>query len=313
MEQLNLFGEDENSVQQATEGPIASERVAEMVRAFPKLYLGTSSWSFPGWKGLIYAEEYGETKLAQLGLRAYSRVGLFRTVSLDRTYYRPMTVSEYKTLSSQVPETFRFVVKAPRDLLVPGGSGFDLVRFTREFVEPTQRGLGEKLGVILIQFPPGTQAEYGSTFVSQLRELLKSLPRGPVYSLEVRDEELLGPHLQQAMIGTGCALCASIHPRLPGLDQQFLRVPPTPEVPLVFRWNLRPSLGYLEARARFRPFSSLVTEDPGRRTMLAQLALRALQAERAVYVTANNKAEGCAPLTILHFLEELSTLKNKFR
>lgn len=228
MEQLNLFGEEDTTVKAATESPLVSESVRELIRLFPNLYLGTSSWSFPGWKGLVYAEEYGESRLAQQGLAAYSQIDLFRTVSLDRTYYRPMLAEEYRVLSAQVPDQFRFVVKAPRDLLVLEPEGFDLARFNREFLIPTVQGLGDKLGVILLQFPPGTRAELGPAFISQLGCFLRELPREPAFSLEVRDEELLGPELHRALSETNCTLCASIHPRLPGLDQQLLKVPPLP-------------------------------------------------------------------------------------
>lgn len=309
MEQLNLFGEEESIVTPSLPGPLDSLEIRERLARFPNLYLGTSSWSFPGWKALVYSDEHTENRLAQSGLRAYSSIPLFRTVSLDRTYYRPISVEDYQRLSRQVPSEFRFVVKAPRELLVPGPEGFDINLFIERFVEPTVEGLGEKLGVVLLQFPPGTRVEHGADFVPQLARFLAQLPKGIFYSLEIRDEELLSRELHTALKETSCGLCASIHPRLPGPDKQLLAVPPTPRIPIVFRWNLRPSLDYQEAKSRFRPFSSLQLEDPVRRSVLARLVRRALEAERTVYLTVNNKAEGCAPLSILSFLEELSSVK----
>ncbi|MFX6450720.1 DUF72 domain-containing protein, partial [Acinetobacter baumannii] len=47
------------------------------------------------------------------GLAAYAAHPLLRTVSLDRNFYRPLTVSQYQRYAEQVPEDFRFVVKAP--------------------------------------------------------------------------------------------------------------------------------------------------------------------------------------------------------
>lgn len=292
----------------APEGPLRGPQVENLAGLFPGLYLGTSSWSFPGWEGLVYDRQYPETRLAQSGLSAYSAIPLFRTVSLDRTYYRSMTVEEFQKLRAQVPDTFRFVVKAPRDLLKPTRAGFDLATLSREFLTPLARGLGVNLGVVLLQFPPGSLAEWGSGFVTALGRLLRSLPQDLSYSLELRDEELLGPHLRAELEGTSASLCASIHPHLPDPDQQLLKVPPTVGTPIVFRWNLRPSLDYKQAKNDFSPFRQLALEDHRRRHLLARLVWRALQAGRAVYLTANNKAEGCAPLTLLKFLEELSSL-----
>lgn len=295
-------------MQPVAEGPLGGPLTEGLAENFPNLYLGTSSWSFPGWEGLVYDRHYPENRLAQSGLKAYSAHPLFRTVSLDRTYYRPMALDEFKKLRAQVPDTFRFVVKAPRDLLKPTRDGFDLATLSREFLTPAARGLGDTLGVVLLQFPPGTQADWGPEFVPALGRLLRGLPQGLSYSLELRDEELLGPRLRGELEGTSTSLCASIHPHLPDPDQQLLKVPPTMGTPVVFRWNLRPSLDYKQAKNNFSPFRQLASEDSRRRRLLARLVRRALQAGRAVYLTANNKAEGCAPLTLLKFLEELSSL-----
>ena len=79
--------------------------------------LGTSSWLFPGWTGLVFAPRSGrpapEQVLARHGLPAYAAHPLLRTVSLDRTFYAPLTPEEFAAYAAQVPATFRFVVKAP--------------------------------------------------------------------------------------------------------------------------------------------------------------------------------------------------------
>src|SRR5258706_12832907 len=55
-----------------------------------KLRMGTSSWSFPGWHGLVYAQRSTEKELAREGLREYARHPLFRTVGIDRGHYAPI-------------------------------------------------------------------------------------------------------------------------------------------------------------------------------------------------------------------------------
>jgi len=49
----------------------------------------------------------------QESLAAYAQIPLLRTVSLDRTFYAPITTIEYARYASQVPDHFSFVVKAP--------------------------------------------------------------------------------------------------------------------------------------------------------------------------------------------------------
>ena len=77
------------------------------------VYIGTSSWTYPGWAGLVWDQAYAEPLLSKHGLAAYSQHPLMRTVSLDRTFYRPLSASQYAAYAAQVPDDFRFVVKAP--------------------------------------------------------------------------------------------------------------------------------------------------------------------------------------------------------
>ena len=78
----------------------------------PGLYLGTSSWSFPGWQGLVYDRQASPSHLARHGLAAYAQHPLLRAVGLDRTYYAPLAATDFAVYAEAVPEHFRFVVKA---------------------------------------------------------------------------------------------------------------------------------------------------------------------------------------------------------
>ena len=84
--------------------PVASE-VQRIAAAIPKrVRLGTSSWSFPGWSGLVWDGVYADTALAKNGLAAYAQHPALRTVSLDRTFYRPLSASQYAAYAAQVPD-----------------------------------------------------------------------------------------------------------------------------------------------------------------------------------------------------------------
>ena len=112
--------------QKATETPPRRPRVAGQITSAPTLpehidlarrlpeqvHLGTSSWSYPGWHGLVWADELNERRLAKDGLTAYSQHPLLRTVSVDRSFYQPLSVGQYTAYASQVPGRFRFIVKA---------------------------------------------------------------------------------------------------------------------------------------------------------------------------------------------------------
>jgi hypothetical protein len=71
------------------------------------------------------------------------------------------------------------------------------------------------------------------------------------------------------------------------------------------RWNLHEGFAYEEAKARYQPFTRLVDEDIPTRVALARLCLEAVDHGHDAYVIANNKAEGCAPLTLFKLAEQI--------
>ena len=66
--------------------------------------LGTSSWFFPGWHGLVYDGVHPQVTLSRKGLAAYAEVPLLRTVSLDRTFYAPIPAVDYARYARLVKE-----------------------------------------------------------------------------------------------------------------------------------------------------------------------------------------------------------------
>ena len=47
------------------------------------LHFGTSSWSFPGWAGIVYSARRTESELAREGLREYATHPLLTTVGIS--------------------------------------------------------------------------------------------------------------------------------------------------------------------------------------------------------------------------------------
>jgi uncharacterized protein YecE (DUF72 family) len=284
--------------------------------------LGTSSWTFPGWAGLVYASRAGQDALARDGLAAYARHPLLRTVSLDRAFYRPLDAAEYAACARQVPGDFRFVVKAPARvcdavLREPGGRGvqpnplfLDAQTALDDLVRPAMAGLGEKLGVLVFQIsplPPGWLARRDA-LLARLDALLGALPAGLLAAVEVRDAAWLSPDFAGALRAHGATYCLGLHPRLPPIEEQLPMLRALWPGPLVCRWNLHRrhgARGYESAKAGYEPFDRLVDPDPATRTVLAKVAAATAAAGHPVYVTINNKAEGSAPCSVVALAEEI--------
>src|SRR5436305_1316810 len=89
-DQLALFpGLDEPEREAVAPAPVPAE-VAALGRELPsEVRLGGSTWSFPGWRGLVYDGRHSESVLAHAGLAAYAQHPLLRAVGRDRTHYAP--------------------------------------------------------------------------------------------------------------------------------------------------------------------------------------------------------------------------------
>ncbi len=316
-DQLGLFA--------AAEAPLVEPAdvapgLAAVAGALPRGFrLGTSSWAFPGWAGLVWARDYPERVLSRHGLSAYAAHPLLGTVSIDRSYYAPLSRGQYADYAAQVPENFRFVVKAPAELTAlsrPAAAGgganpgfLDAERALRLLVEPVQAGLGSRLGLVLLQFPPLPAAALQDVpgFAVALERFLASLPPALPRAVELRNPELLHPAVFGALGNTGSLYCYTVHPRALSVDDQHARLPAelTARGPLVLRWNLRPGEHYEGAKARFAPFSHLQAEDRQNRPAIVSLCRRAVAAARPAYIIANNKAEGCAPASLFRLAEEI--------
>lgn len=294
----------------------------------PDVRLGTSSWFFPGWRGLVYDGVHPQATLSRKGLAAYAQIPLLRTVSLDRTFYAPISVVDYARYASQVPEHFSFVVKAPAivcDAVMRDEAGrgkvsnphfLDAAIATREFVLPCLEGLKAKAGPLVFQVSPLPRSlvEDASLFIERLEAFFAALPRElgqlrPIYALELRNPELLTPRLMRMLSRAEVRYCVGLHDRMPEVERQEMALKALDgdaPGPLVVRWNLHRGFRYQAAKQRYEPFDRLVDEDGETRRALARMAATAFKAGRKVWITANNKAEGSAPLSVLELAREIA-------
>ena len=286
-----------------------SPEVVRVGKRLPKnLHLGTSSLSFPGWAGIVYAQQYRSAVLARHGLRAYAQHPLLNALNVDSTFYKPPDVGLLTQQAAQVPEQFRFVVKAYTGLTTAPDTPrarqrgiepvfLDASFAEREVIRPLLKAFGAKLGAVLFQFSPlgFRYTQRPETFVARLGEFLAALPRGPLYTIELRDPEILGPGYESALAASGAVHCSTVHARMPAVDTQ---VAVATAGPVIIRWMLQARDDYASAGARFAPFNRILAPDKLSRSRISGLVQRGLSAGRDVYVLAANNAEGSAPLTL---------------
>ena len=301
------------AAEQATE-------LCELAAALPDtVRFGGMSWTYPGWLGSVYGVAASEKQLAAHGLPAYAKHPLLRSVEIDRSYYEPLSADALAGYAAQVPDDFRFFVKAHEDCTVlrfplqaryGKKRGLDNARFldpeyaARAVVEPVVRGLGAKLGAILFQFSPQDMGGPGA-FVSRLHAFLSRLPGGIAYAVELRNAELFTRDYGAALADAGALHCHNVWTGMPTIPTQARLIPPAARRPLLVRWLLRQDDRYQEAMARFSPFHELREPDLENRGQVADLVARAHQHDVPVTVLVDNKAEGNAPASIAELARAL--------
>jgi uncharacterized protein YecE (DUF72 family) len=315
--------------------PDFDEALVALGEALPdEIHLGTSTWSFPGWRGLVYRDEISDTKLSREGLNAYGHHPVLGCVGIDRSFYSPLTVAQYARHAAQVPDAFRFVVKAPASVcdaalrgprggaLAPNPSFLDAALARDAFVVPCLEGLGRKAGALVFQLSPMTPQLLAdpAALIERLGDFFRALPAldafagTPVYAIEIRDASLLTPRFIRMLREARVRYCVGIHARMPDPLRQAAALALLDDEaagPLVVRWSLHAGFEYETAKAKYAPFDRLVDEDPNTREALAELAARYAMAGQPVYITVNNKAEGSAPLSCVKLAQAiLATLAN---
>ncbi len=291
------------------EARLLKERLPGNVR------FGTSSWSFPGWEGIVYPRRATASALAREGLIEYARHPLLTTVGIDRSFYAPIPREDLRAYAAQLPDGFLCCAKAPAAVTGASLPGTRAVnpdflsagRFEDEMLTPFAEEFAGHTGPFLLQFPPApreTRLTPGA-FAAALDRFLEALPSGFSYAVELRDPRLLTGEYRAVLLRHGTAHVYNAATGMPMPAEQAREVPP--EAPFVIvRLLLRPGTGYDERREEFLPFNRIVDENP--RMRLETLELIRAAGDRPVYVLVNNKAEGCAPATIRALADELAAI-----
>lgn len=304
--------------------PIDDETARLAARLDPRIRLGTSSWSFPGWVGLVYDRSANESTLARHGLAAYAQHPLFRTVGIDRTFYAPLREADFARYAADVPESFRFLVKAQDAVTSPTlwqrGSGggrqvsqpsphfLDAVYASDVVVAPFVTGLGARAGPLVFQFVPMSRSALGDPqrFIERLHGFLDALPRGPLYAVEIRNHELVCREYAEALAATGVCHCFNVHPSMPTLIEQAEQLDVARWPAVIVRWMLNRRWDYEGAQMHYAPFNRLVDEDAASRLAIVELCRRAAIPGVPIYVIVNNKAEGSSPWSVRKLAEAIA-------
>lgn len=301
--QLDLF-----EPRDAPRGPDPS--VARLAARLPQhVRFGTSSWTFPGWAGLVYHRRYRD-KAAFLhdSLEEYARYPLFRTVGIDRSFYAPLRQDELVHYARQLPADFRCAMKVWREVTTrvfthgdragrPNPRFLDPGLFAEAVWAPVRDHFAAHLGPLLVEIPPAPGAVNLDGFLARLEGFLTAAPPGAELSFELRDERLLVPAYFDLLRAHGAVHVYNYWTKMPPLAVQRALSGPLWGT-LVVRLMIPPGRRYADLRRRYESFDRLVAPQPQMREQTVALIREAEELGHEAFVLVNNKAEGSSPLTV---------------
>ena len=138
------------------------------------LYVGTSGYSYKEWKGKFYPD----TIPAKDMLSYYA--AHFQAVELNNTFYRMPQQSMIETWKTQVPDNFRFTMKASQ-LITHFKKLKDAARETKIMLQ-RYAAFDDRMGAVLYRLPPDMKKD-----IKRLETFLKHLPADPPAAFQLED------------------------------------------------------------------------------------------------------------------------------
>ncbi|HOT98197.1 MAG TPA: DUF72 domain-containing protein [bacterium] len=284
-----------------------------------KLHIGTCSWKYPSWAGLVYSAPTGIDYL-----REYAQK--YTTVEIDQWFWSlfeggkvqlPKT-TDVESYARAVPKSFTFTIKAPNSVSLthPYQGASDgpvaanpfflsaaVMRDLYERLEP----LREQIGMLFLQFEYLNRQKMASQqqFQQRVQEFRAQLPAGPPLGLEIRNSTWLNATFFEFLLAAG------IHPVLlqgywmPPVTQVYEKhralIVRHPTLMLRLMGADRQGIEKEAAGSWDRVLWSKEQELLG----IAEMIRDILAAGVELYVNINNHYEGSAPRTIARLLELL--------
>lgn len=158
------------------------------------LYVGTSGYSYKEWKGSFYPEKIKPDAM----LKFYGEQ--FRAVEINNTFYRMPKASVLEAWAAEVPDDFRFVLKASQR--ITHISRLKDCADSVEYLVDVATTLQDRLGPLLFQLPPNMKKD-----AARLGEFLKLLPPSGRAAFEFRHQSWFDEEILDLLRRHNAALC----------------------------------------------------------------------------------------------------------
>ncbi len=180
-------------------------------------WIGTSGFAYDEWKGNFYPEKIAAKDM----LRHYAE--RFPTVEINNTFYRMPKAAVLEGWAQQVPERFRFAIKASQRI-----THFQRLKDCADLLGYLFRvtdALGPQLGPLLFQLPPNFKKD-----VPRLAAFFGDMPARRRVAVEFRHASWFDDEVFDTLRANGAALCVAdtgeepVAPLVATADWGYLRL-----------------------------------------------------------------------------------------
>ena len=291
--------------------------LAERLRtlAAENIWIGTSSWKYPGWQGQIYSREryltrgrFSQKRFEAECLAEYAET--FPMVCGDFSFYQFPTPEFWQRLFASAPAGLRFALKAPEEVTAQvfpkhprygpragmrNESFLNADALSALFLEPLEP-YRDRISAVIFEF--GARSTPPREFIAQLQAFLRALPASFRYAVEVRNPSYLAPPYFDCLGEHNVAHVFNAWTRMPPLAEHIAIPGAFTADFAVVRALLREGRAYEQAVEQFSPYQQVRDENPEGREAMRALMRRMREQRRALLMFVNNRFEGNAPTTI---------------
>ncbi|SPE52290.1 conserved hypothetical protein [Verrucomicrobia bacterium] len=305
-------------------------KFAEGLRALAakNVFLGTSSWKYDGWCGMIYDRaryeyrgKFAQTRFNRNCLAEYAEV--FKTVCVDAAYYTFPSQQYLEGMVNQTPKDFSFAFKVTDAITIkkfpnlsrfgeqagkPNENFLNPDLFVKAFLGPCE-SVRSAVGLLMFEFSRFWPSDYqhGREFVADLDKFLSQLPKGWPYAVEMRNRYWLKPEYFDCLAQHQVAHVFNSWEAMPSVGEQLALPGSRTNAELIAaRFLLAPGRKYEQAVKAFQPYDKVKEENPEARAAGAALVSEGQAAgpKRRTFIFVNNRLEGNAITTIEAMMEK---------
>jgi uncharacterized protein YecE (DUF72 family) len=294
------------------------------------VFIGTSSWKYPGWGGQIYDParyeyrgKFALTRFNRECLWEYAEV--FKTVCVDAAYYNFPSKQYLEGMVNQTPDGFLFAFKVTDAITIkkfanlprfgdqagkPNENFLNAELFTKAFLGPCEP-FRKNTGLLMFEFSRFWKGDYqhGRDFVADLDKFLSQFPKGWPYGVEMRNRNWLRPDYFNCLAKHGVTHVFNSWEAMPPVGEQ-MALPGTRTNPdlVAARFLLKPGCQYEQAVKAFEPYDRVKEVNEEARAAGRQLIAQGQAAgpKRRTFVFVNNRLEGNAISTIAAMMSDLN-------